>query len=96
MTNDENGDDVPMRTFRYIEAKKSKSENATAKTSETIANAESCDKNKMVDSEFVSDTFHASEKDLEEVKAGMKMLGIDTLATQTNANGKKHALSKTC
>lgn len=49
---------------------------------------ESCDKNKIVDSEFVSDTFQASEKDLEEVKAGMKMLGIDTLATQTSPNGK--------
>lgn len=72
---------------------KSISQDITANPSETIAPStikpEPCDKNKIVDSDFVSDTFHASEKDLEEVKAGMKMLGIDTLATQTSANGKE-------
>lgn len=72
----------------------SKSQNTTENCSETNAPSaakptESCDKSKIVDSEFVSDTFRASEKDLEEVKAGMKMLGIDTLATQTGANGKE-------
>ena len=30
--------------------------------------------------EFISDTFQTSDKDLEEVKAGMKILGLDTLA----------------
>lgn len=77
-----------------MEVNISKSQNRMANCSETIAPSavnptETCDKSKLVDSEFVSDTFRASEKDLEEVKAGMKMLGIDTLATQTGANGKK-------
>lgn len=76
------------------EVNKSKRQNTTEQSSETMAHTvakptESCDKNKIVDSEFVSDTFHTSEKDLEEVKAGMKMLGIDTLAIQTNSNGKE-------
>ncbi|XP_052868081.1 synapse-associated protein of 47 kDa isoform X1 [Anopheles cruzii] len=34
--------------------------------------------------EFVSDSFQTSEQDLEEVKAGMKKLGIDSLAQQAN------------
>lgn len=34
-----------------------------------------------VESEFVSDNFQTTDKDLEEVRAGMKILGIDTLAT---------------
>lgn len=68
--------------------------NNAPKSSEITAQSvvqptEKCDKNKIIDSEFVSDTFHTSEKDLEEVKAGMKMLGIDTLATQTSSNGKE-------
>lgn len=37
---------------------------------------------KLSESEFVSDTLQASEADLEEVKAGMKKLGIDSLARQ--------------
>uniref|UniRef100_A0A182NL41 BSD domain-containing protein n=1 Tax=Anopheles dirus TaxID=7168 RepID=A0A182NL41_9DIPT len=35
-------------------------------------------------SEFVSDSFQTNEQDLEEVKAGMKKLGIDSLAQQAN------------
>lgn len=42
----------------------------------------------MSETEFVSDTFHTTNKDLEEVNAGIKKLGIDTLATQVNKNGK--------
>lgn len=88
--------------LRYdCEANKLERNNA-AKSSETIAQSVvqptvKCDKNKIIDSEFVSDTFHTSEKDLEEVKAGMKMLGIDTLATQTSSNGKQRTklLNKT-
>lgn len=45
--------------------------------------------------EFVSDTFQTLDQDLEEVKAGMKKLGIDVLATQdTQAhvrNGKTYS-----
>uniref|UniRef100_A0AAG5CPK1 BSD domain-containing protein n=1 Tax=Anopheles atroparvus TaxID=41427 RepID=A0AAG5CPK1_ANOAO len=35
-------------------------------------------------SEFISDSFQTNEQDLEEVKAGMKKLGIDSLARQAN------------
>ncbi|XP_053671037.1 synapse-associated protein of 47 kDa [Anopheles nili] len=35
-------------------------------------------------SEFISDSFQTNEQDLEEVKAGMKKLGIDSLAQQAN------------
>lgn len=42
----------------------------------------------MSETEFVSDTFHTTNKDLEEVNAGIKKLGIDTLAAQVNKNGK--------
>lgn len=40
------------------------------------------------ETEFVSDTFQTNDKDLEEVKAGMKKLGIDTLAQQAGKDGK--------
>jgi hypothetical protein len=48
---------------------------------------------KLSESEFVSDTFQTSEKDLEEIKAGMRKLGIDSLAqqaieTNNDKNGK--------
>lgn len=49
---------------------------------------ENCDKRTETNvktTEFVSDTFRTTDKDLEEVRAGMKILGIDTLAT---TNGK--------
>ncbi|XP_049288560.1 synapse-associated protein of 47 kDa isoform X3 [Anopheles funestus] len=39
---------------------------------------------KHTHSEFISDSFHTNEQDLEEVKAGMKKLGIDSLAQQAN------------
>lgn len=37
-----------------------------------------------VESEFVSDAFQTSDKDLDEVKAGMKLLGIDSLANESS------------
>lgn len=40
------------------------------------------------ETEFVSDTFQTTDKDLEEVKAGMKRLGIDSLAQLDGKNGK--------
>lgn len=43
-----------------------------------------------VENEFVSDAFQTSEKDLDEVKAGMKLLGIDSLAKQSEAADGKH------
>lgn len=47
---------------------------------------------RVSESEFISDTFKTSEKDLEEVQEGMKKLGIDTLAKQVtdgaSGNGK--------
>lgn len=46
-------------------------------------------KNKKVsESEFVSDTFQTTEKDLEEVKEGMRKLGIDTLVQDAVKTGK--------
>lgn len=42
---------------------------------------------KLAETEFVSDTFQASDTDLAEVKAGMKLLGVDTLA-QSAKTGK--------
>lgn len=44
------------------------------------------------ETEFVSDTFQTNDKDLEEVKAGMKKLGIDTLAQQAGKDGKTFIL----
>lgn len=44
---------------------------------------------KNKESEFISDTFQTNEKDLEEVQAGMRKLGIDTLVKQGDKdNGK--------
>lgn len=50
---------------------------------------------KPVDNEFVSDAFKTTAQDLDEVKAGMKLLGIDTLATQTGAKSGKHWTTRT-
>lgn len=46
---------------------------------------------RVSESEFVSDTLQTNPADLDEVKEGMKKLGIDSLAKQaleTNKNGK--------
>lgn len=45
---------------------------------------------KAVENEYVSDTFKTTEKDLDEVKAGMKLLGIDTLVKQSESSNGKH------
>ena len=50
---------------------------------------ESVEKAVKSETEFVSDTFQTNDKDLEEVKEGMKKLGIDTLATEANQDVKK-------
>lgn len=53
-----------------------------------------CQANKQrtqaVESEFVSDAFKTTEQDLDEVKAGMKLLGIATLPKQTDTKSGKH------
>uniref|UniRef100_A0A182XX30 BSD domain-containing protein n=1 Tax=Anopheles stephensi TaxID=30069 RepID=A0A182XX30_ANOST len=48
------------------------------------ASGNSAGTSKHTHSEFISDSFHTNEQDLEEVKAGMKKLGIDSLAQQAN------------
>lgn len=72
----------------YTKATQTKTQHQTVnnKPNETAAatnKSEDSNKNKILDNEFVSDTFQTTDKDLEEVKAGMKMLGIDTLADET-------------
>lgn len=52
----------------------------------TDNNSNDSKKKAAIDSEFISDTFKTSEKDLEEVKAGLKILGIDTLVKQQQAD----------
>lgn len=42
-----------------------------------------------IESEFISDAFQTTDKDLDEVKAGMKLLGIDSLTSQSNKNDGK-------
>lgn len=62
---------------------------AVSKSQESGAKSSSTQSKSAVDSEFVSDTFQTTEKDLDEVKAGMKLLGIDSLANQSKKdNGK--------
>lgn len=69
-------------------AKKS-SDNSTSTSHHTNNSTTSTNHSKKtVDVEFVSDTFQTTEKDLEEVKAGMKILGIDTLVKQQGTDGK--------
>ncbi|XP_035903960.1 synapse-associated protein of 47 kDa isoform X5 [Anopheles stephensi] len=48
------------------------------------ASGSSAGTSKHTHNEFISDSFHTNEQDLEEVKAGMKKLGIDSLAQQAN------------
>ncbi|XP_058821815.1 synapse-associated protein of 47 kDa isoform X3 [Topomyia yanbarensis] len=46
------------------------------------------------ETEFVSDSFKATEEDLEEVRADMKKLGIDTLAKQANESISQNQTGK--
>lgn len=57
--------------------------------SRTATNITSKQTKNAVESEFVSDAFQTTDKDLDEVKAGMKLLGIDSLTSQTNKNDGK-------
>lgn len=58
---------------------------------QTIQIASSSSPSDTIDTEFVSDNFQTTDKDMEEVRAGMKILGIDTLATAaiTSSRGKR-------
>lgn len=79
-----------------LEVERAKNQTETKKcvdsdAEKAIESAKQWDKSKIGDTEFVSDTFQTCDKDLEEVQAGMKMLGIDTLVTQARSNGKDHS-----
>lgn len=52
-------------------------------------------KGNAVESEFVSDAFQTTDKDLDEVKAGMKLLGIDSLTNQSHKNDGKRPCFET-
>lgn len=62
-----------------------------SKTQENSSKSSDSNKQKKsaVESEFISDTFQTTDKDLDEVKAGMKLLGIDSLAKQSNKDDGK-------
>lgn len=66
-----------------------KSQEGSSRTATNISGKQS--KN-AVESEFVSDAFQTTDKDLDEVKAGMKLLGIDSLTSQSNKNDGKTGL----
>lgn len=65
--------------------------NQASKAQENSSNASDLHKQSKsaVDSEFVSDAFQTTDKDLDEVKAGMKLLGIDSLAKQSKKDDGK-------
>lgn len=63
--------------------------NQANKSQEASANPLKTQSKSAVDSEFVSDAFQTTDKDLDEVKAGMKLLGIDSLASQSSKNDGK-------
>lgn len=65
--------------FVFIEPKKTHSNETN---SETTLNTNLSKNRTISETEFVSDTFQTSAQDLEEVKAGIKKLGIDTLAQE--------------
>lgn len=67
------------------EANKGQGSTATSESSKQSKSA--------VESEFVSDAFQTTDKDLDEVKAGMKLLGIDSLASQSKKNDGKTMLA---
>ena len=63
--------------------------NKSQENNRTSANVSSKQSKTAVESEFVSDAFQTTDKDLDEVKAGMKLLGIDSLTSQSNKNDGK-------
>lgn len=68
--------------------------NEANKCQGSAATSESSKQSKSaVESEFVSDAFQTTDKDLDEVKAGMKLLGIDSLASQSKKNDGKTILA---
>lgn len=76
----------------HIESKEldsSKDTSETSHPSEKKDEIKKAERHKLSESEFVSDTFQTTETDLEEVKAGMRKLGINSLAQQAAVdNGK--------
>ncbi|XP_031638234.1 synapse-associated protein of 47 kDa isoform X2 [Contarinia nasturtii] len=65
------------------------SENEANKSEENSAKPLNKQSKSAVESEFVSDAFQTTDKDLDEVKAGMKLLGIDSLTNQSNKNDEE-------
>lgn len=63
--------------------------NKSQESNRTATNVGSKQSKNAVESEFVSDAFQTTDKDLDEVKAGMKLLGIDSLTSQSNKNDGK-------
>lgn len=76
--------------WQFVMTKKNYLCKSPAKKSQesTTTNVGKQSKN-AVESEFISDAFQATDKDLDEVKAGMKLLGIDSLTSQSNKNAGK-------
>lgn len=62
--------------------------NQVKHSQENSAKSANTNEPSVVENEFVSDAFQTSDKDLDEVKAGMKLLGIDSMASQSTQNGK--------
>lgn len=58
-------------------------------TKDKTAQVNTSQKRTVSESEFVSDAFQTSSQDLEEVQAGIRKLGIDTLAAQVGQNDGK-------
>lgn len=66
----------------------------TAQTNSAATTNASKQSQSAVESEFISDAFQTTDKDLDEVKAGMKLLGIDSLTSQSNKTDGKIARNK--
>lgn len=80
-------------TPESVDTNEKTNKNSSVKQTKRENKGKSIEKAKRVsESEFVSDTLQTNPADLDEVKEGMKKLGIDSLAKQaleTNKNGKK-------
>lgn len=79
-----NDNENDKKVNKSSSAKQTKKENKSKSSEKQVKRAS--------ESEFVSDTLQTNQADLDEVKEGMKKLGIDSLAKQaleTNKNGKK-------
>lgn len=78
-------------TLNLLRNQANQSQENCAKASSTTEQSKS-----TIECEFVSDAFQTTDKDLDEVKAGMKLLGIDSLTSHTNkTDGKISAIKFT-